>query len=99
MSDPNLSPPPNPIANAISEIKGWLPWAKVTAPMIPTIFVPWYVGNLLKELYIFNVQNHVVGGFPTPNVWLAYFISALFIICSYTGLAAWHLKRNMTRIK
>lgn len=75
-----------------------IPWAKITAPMVPVIFCIFYVGNWLLSLYKFNVLNHVVGGYPPP-AHMAWFLVATLLVCgAYLWLSVSHVLRNITSI-
>jgi hypothetical protein len=79
-------------------LKG-LPWAKITAPMVPTIFALWYIGSWLMELHLANINNSITNGFPTTGAFWTYLISAIFMITVYLGLSIWHLKANINKVQ
>ena len=106
MPDPEVSPSGDAASTLADTITGgilkMLPWAKVTAPMIPVIAVIVLTGKWLMDLYKFNVLNGLYGAegvFPDSLAFWTYEWSTIVTVVVYLGLSVYHTAKNVTVIK
>lgn len=71
-----------------------MPWAKMTAPMLPVLIAIYFCGQVLLDLHKFNIQNNVIDAFPTSSAWWTFMVTNIIIIAVYLGLSVWHFYRN-----
>lgn len=82
----------------VTEFVKLIPWAKLTAPMLPVIYCIYWVGRWLSDLYKFNVVQGMVGGFPAAIHMTCYLVAALLVCGAYLWLSISHVKQNIKSI-
>ena len=79
----------------MGKLEDFLPWGKITAPVLPVLFIDVYYGGFMKDIYIINVENGIQNQFPTSTSFFTFWILNVFMIAVYLSLSAYsHINKE-----